>query len=296
MKNKVITHILALLLLCCAASSCGSTSNAMKSGDPDLIYEYAMELYNAERWQKAASTFSAIMSFFDGTTDEDKINFYYARCLFKNRDYALAADELDYFRRTFGRSEFIEDAEGMYVLCYYYQTSDASRDQSTTSRTLLIIDEYLSRYPNSPQADTFKEIRAELMGRLYDKDYINAFTYYKIGRYKSAIFAFKNALKRYPESPRREELLFYTVASGYELAKNSITSIQADRFLTMLDTYYTFVAEFPESEFMPEVERMAKDTKKFLERRNAAQGDESVVFEASDEKKTRRKKSKDNID
>lgn len=34
-----------------------------------------------------------------------------------------------------------------------------------------------------------------LTQRLHDKTYLNAYTYYKIGRYKSAIVALKNALK-----------------------------------------------------------------------------------------------------
>ena len=40
------------------------------------------------------------------------------------------------------------------------------------------------------------------------------------GKYKSAIVAFKNALKQYPESKRREEIMYLIVDSGYRLASS----------------------------------------------------------------------------
>ena len=107
----------------------------------------------------------------------------------------------------------------------------------------------------------------DLTGRLMTKSYLNAYTYYKIGRYKSAIVAFKNALKRYPESPYKEEMMYYMIVSAYRLADNSIESKQVDRFLAMIDTYYTFVAEHPNSKHIKELDRMAKAARTFLDKR-----------------------------
>ena len=93
---------------------------------------------------------------------------------------------------------------------------------------------------------------------------MNAYTYYKIGKHKSAIVALKNALRKYPETPHREELMYLIVGSGYELAHNSVQRKQTDRYLSMLDSYYTFIAEFPESTHRKEVDRMAKEAKDYL--------------------------------
>ena len=81
-----------------------------------------------------------------------------------------------------------------------------------------------------------------MTGRLHDKEFLNAYTYYKIGKHKSAIVALKNALRKYPETPHREELMYLIVGSGYELAHNSVQRKQTDRYLSMLDSYYTFIA------------------------------------------------------
>ena len=104
----------------------------------------------------------------------------------------------------------------------------------------------------------------ELQNKLYDKSYINARTYYKIGRYKSAVVALRNALKEYPETPHREEILYLTVKSCHELATNSVRALQRDRYLDMLDAYYTFVADFPESKYRKELDRLQKTARRYL--------------------------------
>ena len=136
-----------------------------------------------------------------GTPREDSLSFYNARCKFMNHDWEEAAAQLDTYRRKFSRSPFIENAEGMYALCHYYMAPTPERDQSMTTQAIIAITEFMSRYPDSEYIPEFTEMLNDLTGRLMTKSYLNAYTYYKIGRYKSAIVAFKNALKRYPDSP-----------------------------------------------------------------------------------------------
>ena len=47
---------------------------------------------------------------------------------------------------------------------------------------------------------------------------------------------------------------------------NSVQRKQTDRYLSMLDSYYTFIAEFPESTHRKEVDRMAKHARDYLDR------------------------------
>jgi outer membrane protein assembly factor BamD len=104
-----------------------------------------------------------------------------------------------------------------------------------------------------------------------EKSYINAYTYYKIGRYKAAIVAFKNAMKRYPESPHTEQMMYYTVVSAYRLAENSVEAKQLDRYIAMLDHYYSYLAEYPESKRLKELERMAKMARNFIDKNRSTE-------------------------
>ncbi|MFI3306025.1 MAG: outer membrane protein assembly factor BamD [Rikenellaceae bacterium] len=270
MNKRVSTTVLAIIALAAVAllGGCSAAQKVLKTADPDIIYRYALEINEAENWKKASQLFETIEPYVAGTNREDSLLFYKARCRFKLADYETAIAELDQFRRSFGRSGFLEDAEGIYTLCHYYMSPGSTRDHKVTIQAIRVIDEFISRYPESDQVGNFEEMRDELNERLNEKSFLNAYTYYKIGRYKSAIVAFRNAMKEYPDSEYREDISFYIVASAYELARNSIDSKKEDRYLQMTDSYFTFIAEFPESEYREKVDQMLERANSYIDRQN----------------------------
>ena len=263
--KRIFGYIAAAAIIIIVAS-CSVVNEAIKSGDPQYAYQQALMLYENEKWTQASELFEACRHIYMGSPREDSLSFYNAHCKFKQRKYDEASMLLDEYRRKFGRSPFIEDAEGMYALCYFYMAPGPERDQSTTTQAIIAITEFMSRYPESEQIPQFRSMLDDLTDRLQEKSFLNAYTYYKIGRYKSAIVAFKNVMKRYPDSPRTEEMMYYATVSAYRLAENSVQSKQVDRYLAMLDHYYSFIAEFPESKHTKEMERMAKDARNFLDK------------------------------
>ncbi len=240
----------------------------LKSADPELIYSEAMKYYAREKWKQAADLFDASQAYYVGNVQEDSIAFFSARSKFKDRNYVDATTQLDEFRRKFGRSVFLEDSEAMLAMCYYYLAPDATRDQSVTSEAIIAFSEFIERYPNSKRVEAFRELIVELTDRLKKKAYLNAYTYYKIQRYKSAVVALRNALKLYPETPYREEILYLITVSNFRLAHNSVEDKQNERYLNLLDSYYSFINEFPESKHRKELERYTREAKDFLDKNN----------------------------
>ncbi len=295
-ENRALRVIaqLVVLLIVIVVCSCSPTHKILKSGTPDMIYKQAVKLHNEEEWNRAIQLFSSAEPYYMGTNREDSLLFYKARCYYKDNDFEMATQLLDEFRRTYGRSVFLEDAEGMYTMSYYYLSPAPDRDQGITKIAITAIDEFVSRHPDSKQVETFLEIKDELIGRLHKKSFLNAYVYFKIGRYKSSIVAFKNAMKEYPNSEYREEISFYIVASSYELAHNSVIEKKEDRYLSMIDSYYTFIAEFPGSERRAEVDKMLKEARAYIakmkENEGKEQSEERVLFW----KKIFGKKSDDN--
>ena len=265
--KPIFGYILTFAAAAMIVASCSTVNNAIKSGDARFAYDQALMLYEKGKWEQASTLFEACRHVYMGSPREDSLSYYNARCKFKSRDYDVAATQLDEFRRKFGRSAFIEDAEGMYALCYYFMSPPPERDQTLTSKAIIAITEFISRYPESENVDEFQEMLDELSKRLMKKSYMNAYTYYKIGRYKSAIVAFKNAIKQHPTSPHIEDMMYYMTVSAYRLADNSVESKQVDRFLSMIDAYYSFIAEYPDSKHVKELDRMAKAARTFLDKR-----------------------------
>ena len=247
-------------------TGCAGVNSLLKSGKPDLIYAKALEFYEKGKRSRASTLFEGVQHYYSGTSREDSISFFNARCKYKNLDYDTASTLLDEFRRKFGRSVFIEEAEGMYAMCFYKLSPGPTRDQTMTGQAIIAVNEFMSRYPESKYIEDFKNIDKELTQRLHDKAYINAYTYYKIGKYKSAIIALKNALRKYPESNHREEIMYLIVDASYRFASNSVEAKQIDRYMSMLDSYYSFIAEYPESTHVKELDRMARHAKDFLDK------------------------------
>ena len=266
--RKERLYVLCTVCFAILAAGCNSVQQVLKSGRPDHMYQTALKHYQNQKWSKAAMLFEAAAPYYSGTMQEDSIAFMTAFCKFKTRDYEVATSMLDDFRRKFGRSVFLEDAEGILALSYFYLAPGPTRDQTMTTQAIVAVNEYLAHYPNSSRSDEFREMDKILTQRLHDKTYLNAYTYYKIGRYKSAIVALKNALKLYPTSSHREEIMYLIVKSGSKLADTSVQDKQADRYLSTLDSYYSFVAEFPESHYLKELDRLAQNAKDFLDRNN----------------------------
>ena len=264
--KRTLLYALCPVVAAVILSGCGGINSLLKSGKPDLVYAKALEYYEREKWQRASTLFEGVQHYYAGTPREDSLSFFNARCKYKNRDYETASTLFEDFRRKFGRSPFIEDAEGMYALCFYYLSPGPTRDQTMTGQALVAINEFMSRYPESSRTEDFRKINEELTQRLHEKAYDNAYTYYKIGRYKSAITSLKNALKQYPESKHREEIMYLIVDASYRLASNSVSDKQTDRYLSMLDSYLSFKEEFPESKHLKEIDRMAQHARDYLDR------------------------------
>ena len=245
-----------------------SVHKLVKSDDPALIYSEGKKYYDREKWDKAGDLFDACRAYYVGNSKEDSIAFFSARSKFKGRDYVEATTQLDEFRRKFGRSVFIEDAEAMLAMCHYYLAPDPTRDQTITGEAIVAFSEFIERYPNSKRVEAFSKLITELTERLKKKAYLNAYTYFKIQRYKSAVVALRNALKLYPETPHREEMLYLIAVSNYRLAHNSIEEKQGERYLNVLDSYYSFINEFPESKHRKELERYIKEAKDYLDKNN----------------------------
>ncbi len=261
--RKTILFLLAALAVS-MTTGCGEFNKLLKSGDNERIYARGLEYFDEAKYHRAITCFEQVQPYFVGTMREDTLAYYTARSYFKQNDFSTSSTLFDDFRHKYGRSPFIEDVEGMYALSYYYLSPEPERDQTTTGMALSAIQEFIGRYPNSTRRAAFEQMVSVLTQKQYDKVYLNAKTYYNIGRYKSAVPALKNALKKYPESNHREEIMYLIVKSSYELAYNSIESLQRDRYLSMMDSYYSFVAEFPDSKYIKELNRMQEEAKKYL--------------------------------
>lgn len=257
-----------IILVAVAAVSCSGYSKVLKGEDRDLKYHKALEYFDAGKYHRTIALLEDITSFYANTYRDDTIAYYLGSAYYKQGDFSVSGEHFRNFRSRFGRSPFLEDAEYMYAKGYYFASPAPQRDQTMTHQAIVAINEYLNRYPNSVKRESLIENLDELQGRLYEKSFLNARLYYNIGYYKSAVVALRNALDEAPETPRREDLSYLIVAANYQYARNSVHEMQRERYMNMQDAYYTFTAEFPESKYRKEVDKMQEEAKTVLAKFN----------------------------
>ena len=257
MKMRIsLCKFLLLIGLPVVLVSCGGYGALLKTNDHERIYQTALQQFQEKKNEKAIALFDAIDYYYAGTAREDTIKFYTALSHFRRGDYFTANELLQTYQRTFGRSPFIEEADYLIALGYYLLSPEPELDQTPSKMAILQFNEYLARYPNSVKRDDIYDMLAELHQKLYDKSFLNAKLYYDIGYYKSAIHTFKLALAEYPESTRREEMMYLLTKASFILADNSVESLQRGRYLDMIDNYYNLISDYPETRYLKEVRDM----------------------------------------
>ena len=253
MKFKNICLIISILML---IVGCTSLDKMIRQRDYEALYRHALDMYQKKKNKKAIYLFDQMETVFRGTDKIDTILFYRAKAYYNNRDFITSNQYLDDFRKEYGDSPFLEEAEYLFAMSLYESAPMTELDQSYSIMAITAFEQFKARYPQSPKVESCNEMIAELENRIYDKSFVECETYYNIGAFNSAITSFRNALKQYPMTPHRERILFMLIKSNYEYAKASVESKQRERYYGAIDAYLNFISEFPESKYRSEADRM----------------------------------------
>lgn len=256
-------RLIPFILLLTIVSSC-KYEKLLKSRDYSLKYQKALEYYTEEDYVRAEGLFEQLKPILRGTKQADTVYFYAAYSSYYQKSYLLASHYFDEFRKIYGNSKFAEEAEFMNAYCTYLMSPRPSLDQAYSYQAISLFGLYISRYPNSERKGECVKYIEELRNKLVEKSYQSAKLYYNLGDYKAAIIALNNSLDDFPETKYREELMFMILKAKFLLAENSIAKKRTERYQSTVDEYYSFMGEWPESEFMNEAKIMFDDSQRNL--------------------------------
>lgn len=257
--------LVSLLFICVVFSSCSDYASLLKGRDYEKQYNEGLKYYHAKKDKRALALLSNVNTVYAATERADTIRFYLSNLTFREGEYDQSAQLFDSFRKMYGRSEFIKDAEFMYAMSFYMLSPNAERDQLYSAKAISAFNEYIYRYPNDKNTEKAQMMIDELMARINRKEFMVGETYYNIGYFTSAITTFKNILKRNPDVPQREEMRYLMLKSYYNYAKQSVPSKQKERFYDVVDAYYSLISEFPNTEYKKTATRMYKNAQAFID-------------------------------
>jgi len=264
MFYKMRFNLSIIILIIILFSGCGEYEKILKSDDYDIKYEKALAYYDLEKYIKAVTIFEQIIPRFRGTEKSEKITFLHAKSHYLMENYIMAEHHFRIFFKTYANSEYAEEACYTAAYCFYQLSPRPSLDQEYTYKAINALILFMNRYPGSERVKECNSIINELQDKLSEKSYLSAKLYFDLGDYKAAKVAIQNSIEEYPDAKFREELLFLKLNSQFLLSENSISEKQKERYQIALDEYYSFIEEFPGSNYKKEIKRIYESVAVFL--------------------------------
>ena len=173
-----------------------------------------------------------------------------------------------YYQR-YPRGEYAELARFYAGYGYYLDSPDAQLDQSETIKAMEELQAFLDYFPRSDKVSIAQAAVFELQDKLVLKELQNATLYYNLGNYmgnnyESAVITAQNAIKSYPYSKYKEDLQMLVLRARFKEASESVEEKKQDRFRSVIDEYYSFINDFPESKMRKEADNIFKIANKFV--------------------------------
>lgn len=255
--KKVVLLISVMMML---FSSCGEYNKLLKSQDPDLKYSYAKKYFNQKKYVRSATLLEEVVQYYRGRTEAEESLYLLAQSYYGQKDYVTASEYFKTYFNTYPKGEFAELARYYSAYGLYLDSPDPRLDQTQTYESISQFLLYLEYYPQSERAKEAQEILFELQEKLAHKEYLAAKLYYNLGtylgnNYQASVITAENALKSYPDTKYREELIYLIIASKFEEATVSVEERLQGRYREVVDQYYNYMNEFPEGKYVKQVKK-----------------------------------------
>lgn len=264
MRNFII-YTLALIVLC----SCGEYQRVQKSNDYNYKFEYAKRAYEQKKYVQAATLLQDCISVFKGSDKAEESLYLLAMSNYENRDYATAGVYFKSYYTRYPKGKYAEDSRFYSGYGYYQDSPDAQLDQSGTIKAIEELQTFLDYFPRSDRVSIAQNAIFELQDKLTLKELQNAQLYYNLGNYlgnnyESAVIVAKNAIKNYPYSKYKEDLEMLILKARYQEASQSVDEKKPDRFRDVVDEYYSFINNYPDSPNRKEADNILHIAEKYI--------------------------------
>ncbi|WDF56372.1 outer membrane protein assembly factor BamD [Mucilaginibacter sp. KACC 22063] len=251
------------LIICTllALGSCKSKFEKLKaSNDNAKKYQEAMKYYNKKDYTKALDLFDDLSQRYRGRDGAEDLFYYYAYTNYKLKDYTSARYHFKNFADTYPSNSRAEECRFMAAYCYYLDSPIYSLDQENTTKAIEALQLFINLYPKSERVAEAGKLIQNLRDKLEQKAYANAKLYLTIGDYQSAVIAFGNVLRDYPDTKYAEEMDFLTIKAQYKYAQNSFDYKQEERFGQAASYADQFIEKYPQSKYMSSAQSLKKDS------------------------------------
>lgn len=258
MKKIFIFFALSLVL-----TGCGEYTKVLKSKDVDYKFDYAKRAYDQRKYLQAATVLNEIITPLRGGPKGEEALFLLGMSYYENKDYLNSAVYFRTYYNRYPKGKYAELARFYTGYGYYLSSPDPQLDQSNTKKAIEELQGFIDFFPKSDKANIAQNAIYEMQDKLTLKELQNASLYYNLGNflgnnYQSAIITAQNALRNFPYSKYREDFEMLILKSKFQEANQSVPERKEERFRDVIDEYYSFVNNYPNSKNTKEAENIYK--------------------------------------
>ncbi|MEO5909521.1 MAG: outer membrane protein assembly factor BamD [Pelobium sp.] len=265
-KNKSLAILSFILLITIVFTGCKSKFEKLRaSTDIGKKYQEAIKLYNNKDYSKALILFDDLIQRYRGRSEAEDLSYYYAYTNYQLKDYLSARYHFKNFADTYPSSPKAEECRFLAAYCFYLDSPNFSLDQENTYKAIDALQLFINLYPKSDLVAEASKLILDLRDKLEQKSYANARLFFDIGDYQSAVIAFRNSEKDFPDTKYAEEMDFLIIKSQYLYAKNSLEIKQVDRYTEVIEEYNRFAEKYPQSQYLKEATGLKDDASKGIE-------------------------------
>ena len=264
--STLVFGILASLLLAGCAGS-----GALRHNNPQEAYERGLELYERERYDRAAEHFQAVFDFGRAHEWASDAQYHLAQSYYHNKDYILAASEFSRFSELYRSDPRVPEAEYWRAMAYYQLSPSFQLDQTDTERAIDQFVSFIERFPDHPRTDDATERIFELQEKLARKVYESARMYERREYYEAAALEYERAFDEYATTQWADDALIGAIRAWLEYAERSVALRQAERLQRAADAYQRLIQVFPDSPLIREAETLYQRVASRLEELNESE-------------------------
>lgn len=232
---------LLLALACgtalCLPTACGLPPIPVGKTSERYEFEIGRVALEAKRYLEAQTHLKRFLDSHPGHALADSAQFLLGQAHFKSRSYAEAAVEYSILVREFPRSELRDDAAYQECLCYFSQKRKPQLDATFALRARDCLNDFLIRYPDSPQGKEAVERLADLANWLAEKEYELGKTFTNMKRYAAGLIWFDEVLTQYPTSSYVPDALLWKARCQEKLGQAAEAEATYQRLLTDFPTH-----------------------------------------------------------
>ncbi len=250
-------------------ASFGEYQQVLKSHDADYRLDFAKRAFEQKKYTQAATVLEDIVTQFKGSEKAEDSLYLLALSNYENKDYETAGSFFKTYYTRFPKGKYTELARYYAGYGYYLDSPEPQLDQSGTINAIQELQAFLDYFPKSDKVANAQNAIFELQDKLTLKQLENAQLYYNLGtymgnNYESAVIVARNAIKDYPYSKYKEDLELLILKARYQEARESIDEKKPDRFREVIDEYYSYINNYPDTPNREEADNIFKIAQRYV--------------------------------